>query len=146
MNGGRIGALTVRIVRTFRHDRRTLGLIVIVPLVVMALIGYMVGDSGKEPVRLGVVPPAITPGGEAAPVLAYQDRLLWGTDMILDDQETEAFIRARIETDFLLLGKRLYVDPQPGKDKSVVEFGLDLPRPVLEKIFYQNPGRILGIH
>jgi len=79
-------------------------------------------------------------------ILAYQDRLLWGTDMILDDEETEAFIRARIETDFLVLGKRLYVDPQPGKDRSVVEFGLDLPRPVLEKIFYENPGRILGIH
>ncbi len=79
-------------------------------------------------------------------ILAYQDRLLWGTDMILDDQDTEAFIRARIETDFLVLGKRLYVDPQPGTDKSVVEVGLDLPRSVLEKIFTGNPGRILGIH
>jgi predicted TIM-barrel fold metal-dependent hydrolase len=79
-------------------------------------------------------------------ILAYQDRLLWGTDMILDREDTEAFIRARIETDFLLLGRRLYVDPQPGKDQSVVDFGLDLPRPVLEKIFSTNPGRILGIH
>ena len=79
-------------------------------------------------------------------ILAYQDRLLWGTDMILDAEDTEPFIRGRIETDFLLLGRRLYVDPQPGKDKSVVEFGLDLPRPVLEKIFSVNPGRILGIH
>ena len=58
VNGARIGALAVRIVRTFRHDRRTLGLIVIVPLVVMALIGYMVGDTGKEPLRVGVVTPA----------------------------------------------------------------------------------------
>jgi predicted TIM-barrel fold metal-dependent hydrolase len=79
-------------------------------------------------------------------ILTYQDRLLWGTDMILDAGETEASIRERIETDFLLLGARLYIDPQAGRDKTSIEFGLDLPRPVLEKIFYQNPMRILGIH
>lgn len=52
----RVGALAVRIARTFRHDRRTLGLLVITPLTVMILIGYMVGDSGKEPLRVGLVP------------------------------------------------------------------------------------------
>ena len=51
----RVRALAVRIARTFQHDRRTLGLLVITPLVVMILIGYMVGDSGKEPLRLGVL-------------------------------------------------------------------------------------------
>jgi len=50
---GRTGALTLRIIRAFRHDRRTLALIVLVPLVVMALIGYLVGDD-KEPLRLGI--------------------------------------------------------------------------------------------
>ncbi len=78
-------------------------------------------------------------------VVAYQDRLLWGTDLILDAGETERSIRERIETDFLLLGARLYVDPQAGRDKTSIEFGLDLPRPVLQKIFYENPMRILGI-
>jgi predicted TIM-barrel fold metal-dependent hydrolase len=78
-------------------------------------------------------------------VLDYQDRLMWGTDLILDAQETESEIRERIETDFLLLGSRLYVDPQAGRDKTAIEFGLDLPRPVLQKIFYDNPVRILGI-
>ena len=78
--------------------------------------------------------------------MAYQDRVLWGTDLILDAGETERSIRERIETDFLLLGARLYVDPQSGRDKPSIEFGLDLPRPVLQKIFYENPMRILGIH
>ena len=78
-------------------------------------------------------------------VLSYQDRLMWGTDMVLDAETTEPFIRTRIETDFLLLGTRLYVDPQAGHDKNAIEFGLDLPRPVLAKIFYDNPKRILGI-
>ncbi len=36
-------------------DRRSLGLLVVTPLIVMILIGYMVGDSGKEPLRVGVI-------------------------------------------------------------------------------------------
>ncbi len=55
MNLGRVGAIAGRIVRQFRHDPRTLGLIVVVPLVVMILIGYLIGDSGKEPLPIGVV-------------------------------------------------------------------------------------------
>jgi hypothetical protein len=78
-------------------------------------------------------------------VLAHQDRLLWGTDMVLGDGASDAFLRARIETDFLLLGSRLYVDPALRTGHTAVEVGLDLPRSVLEKIFYENPGRILGI-
>jgi ABC-2 type transport system permease protein len=54
VNPARIGALAQRIVRAFRHDRRTLGLIVIVPLVVMMLIGYLVGDD-KERLRVGLI-------------------------------------------------------------------------------------------
>lgn len=54
MNASRTGALALRIVRGFRHDRRTLALLVVVPLVVMVLIGYLVGDD-KEPLRVGLV-------------------------------------------------------------------------------------------
>jgi ABC-2 type transport system permease protein len=50
----RVGALALRIVRQFRHDRRSVALIVIVPLVVMALIGYLIGDAGKEPLPVAV--------------------------------------------------------------------------------------------
>lgn len=52
MNGARIGALAARIVRGFRRDPRTLALIVIVPLVVMALIGYLISDE-RQPLRIG---------------------------------------------------------------------------------------------
>jgi ABC-2 type transport system permease protein len=54
MSGGRVRALAIRIIRGFRRDRRTLALILIVPLVVMALIGYLVGTSGKEALRVTV--------------------------------------------------------------------------------------------
>jgi ABC-2 type transport system permease protein len=53
VSGTRVWALALRIVRGFRHDRRSLGLIVVVPLIVMALIGYLVGDS-KEPLKVAV--------------------------------------------------------------------------------------------
>lgn len=78
-------------------------------------------------------------------ILAHQDRLMWGTDMILDAGETAESIRARVTTDFLVLGKQLYVAPRVIGHPHAIEFGLDLPRPVLEKIFYENPIRILGI-
>ena len=53
MRRARIGALAARIVRGFRRDPRTLALIVIVPLVVMALIGYLISDD-REPLRVAV--------------------------------------------------------------------------------------------
>ncbi len=52
MSGARIGALAARIVRGFRRDPRSMALIVIVPLVVMALIGYLISDQ-REPLRIG---------------------------------------------------------------------------------------------
>lgn len=66
MNAARVAAIAGRIVRQFRHDRRTVGLIIIVPLAVMALIGYLVGDSGKEPLPVAVLnldEGGTTPGG-----------------------------------------------------------------------------------
>lgn len=55
MRLSRVAAIAGRILKQFRHDRRTVGLIVIVPLVVMALIGYLIGDKGKEPLPVAVV-------------------------------------------------------------------------------------------
>jgi ABC-2 type transport system permease protein len=57
---GRVAAIAGRILRQFRHDPRTLALIVVVPVVVMVLIGYLIGDSGKEP-----LPVAVTSSGNA---------------------------------------------------------------------------------
>jgi len=71
---GRTMALAVRIVRAFLHDRRSLALVVVVPLVVMALIGYLVGDD-KEPLQVGVVTPQINPGGGSAPALRFAQAL-----------------------------------------------------------------------
>lgn len=54
MRLARILALAGRILNQFRHDRRTVALIAIVPLVVTALIGYLVSED-KEPLEVTVV-------------------------------------------------------------------------------------------
>jgi ABC-2 type transport system permease protein len=45
MNLGRIAALTVRIIRQFRRDPRTLGLLFVVPVVILSLLGYIYRGS-----------------------------------------------------------------------------------------------------
>lgn len=51
---GRTAAIAGRILRQFRHDPRSVALIAIVPLVVMALIGYLISDE-KEALAVAVV-------------------------------------------------------------------------------------------
>lgn len=55
MSGRRILAIAGRILRQFRHDPRSVALILVVPVMVMALVGYLVGDSGKEPLPVAFV-------------------------------------------------------------------------------------------
>jgi ABC-2 type transport system permease protein len=55
MNGSRVRAIAGRILRQFRYDPRTVALIIVVPMVVMMLVGYLVGDSGKEPLPVSYV-------------------------------------------------------------------------------------------
>ncbi len=55
MSPHRVAAIAIRIVKQFRHDPRTVALMAIVPLIVMALIGYLIGDRGKEPLPVAVV-------------------------------------------------------------------------------------------
>jgi ABC-2 type transport system permease protein len=66
---GRLAAIAGRILQQFRHDPRTLALIVVVPLVVMVLIGYLIGDSGKEPLPVAVV------GGGSASTSRFEQAL-----------------------------------------------------------------------
>jgi len=54
MNVRRIVALALRIVLQFRRDRRTLGLIVVVPIVVLALLAYLI-NLGTSGLAVGVV-------------------------------------------------------------------------------------------
>ena len=54
MSFRRIGALALRIVLQFRRDRRTMGLIVVIPVVILSLMAYLI-NLGAGGLSLGVV-------------------------------------------------------------------------------------------
>jgi ABC-2 type transport system permease protein len=53
----RIGALARRIIGQFRHDRRTLALVFVVPLVIMTILNFVLASSESN-LKLAIVPPA----------------------------------------------------------------------------------------
>jgi len=55
MNPRRVASLVRRIVAQFRRDRRTLALIFVVPIVISALLGWVLRDQQSTAVRLGIV-------------------------------------------------------------------------------------------
>jgi len=73
----RVRAVVARIVAEFRRDHRTLGLLFVVPIVVLALLGWVIRDQEAPPTRLAVV---TAPGGAAA------DRLVESLEQAGDDQ------------------------------------------------------------
>ena len=54
MNPRRIAALAFRIVLQFRRDRRTVGFLVVVPVVVLSLLAYLI-NLAPGALHLGVV-------------------------------------------------------------------------------------------
>lgn len=54
MTGRRVRAITQRIVAQFRRDRRTMALLFVVPIVVMSLVGWILGEQGTVVPRAAV--------------------------------------------------------------------------------------------
>jgi ABC-2 type transport system permease protein len=75
MKPERVRAVTRRILSQFRHDRRTLGLLFIVPLVILGLLGYLLrGGAGHT--AMGVVNLDQGPiGGRIADSLVHSSRV-----------------------------------------------------------------------
>jgi ABC-2 type transport system permease protein len=77
----RIRAVALRVIEQFRHDRRSLALILVVPLVILTLLGYLLRPSGgtsAEPVAVvnedrgaaGPLGTSVALGGVVAEALA----------------------------------------------------------------------------
>ena len=49
MSGHRVAAITRRLLQQLRHDRRTLALLFVAPLVILSLIGYLIRGSASAP-------------------------------------------------------------------------------------------------
>lgn len=76
MNARRILAISRRIASQFRRDHRTVALLFVVPLVVTALLGWVIRDQERDDVRLGIVASQLVAervGGalDAAPGIDY---------------------------------------------------------------------------
>lgn len=80
MNARRVGALVVRIVSQFRHDPRSLALLFVAPLAIIALLGWVLTSSSATTVKVAVVNEADRLVGGAAAVrlenaLDYQSNI-----------------------------------------------------------------------
>jgi predicted TIM-barrel fold metal-dependent hydrolase len=78
-------------------------------------------------------------------ILRYQDRLMWGTDLVLDPEskeDSEAILR-RMSVDFLILQTLAFRDPLHPGDRRLHK-GLNLPDRVLSKVYYENAHRLLA--
>ncbi|MBI4550187.1 MAG: amidohydrolase, partial [Candidatus Omnitrophica bacterium] len=75
-------------------------------------------------------------------IIRNQDRLLWGTDIILTRKTEEPFLRRRMQVDMNLFERPWYLEERASSEPLP---GLRLPPAVLEKIYYSNPKRILKI-
>jgi predicted TIM-barrel fold metal-dependent hydrolase len=76
-------------------------------------------------------------------ITRHQERIVWGTDIILSPNDTVERLRTRIATDLYLLSRAVHVSPI--LSSMIPLNGLHLPPKVLNKIFWENPQRILRI-
>jgi hypothetical protein len=49
VSGHRVAAITRRLLQQFRHDRRTLALLFVAPLVILGLLGYLIRGASTAP-------------------------------------------------------------------------------------------------
>jgi len=81
---------------------------------------------------------------------AYQDRILFGTDIISEQTIEKASSRARMVKRFLQTSDTFTVRPKAdsllGTPEEGIIQGIALPEEVLAKIFYQNFENLVGKH
>lgn len=95
MSPRRVLAVTRRIVDLFRHDHRSLALVVVAPLVVTALLGWVVRGSAEGPIRLLVVDADRGPAGERL-VDALRGAAVGGNVEIVADERDPRRVAERL--------------------------------------------------
>lgn len=83
-------------------------------------------------------------------IIKYQDRILWGADVIIDgrpykdEEKNSAWIFKRMLTDFSMFKNLRYRTFTDAHDQKIHQ-GLALPDEVLQKIYWENPKKILKL-
>ena len=123
MSGTRILAVARRIVRGFRRDERTLGLIFVVPIVVTALLGWVIRDQKESTIHLagsGIDVAALKSAADALPGGRFEiEPVDLGLSPTLDD------LRAAVRDGTADIG--IFVPAQRGgtPDVTIVTAGTD---------------------
>jgi ABC-2 type transport system permease protein len=132
MSGRRIGAITKRLLQQFRHDRRTLALLFVAPIVILTLLGYLIRGSAST-VTVGLVNADPGPLGQVvANAFAHSSKISVTTiqaadgEAMLRDGSIVAYVV--IPADFSQLVRQGTISPevhlegsQPGTSATVIQ-------------------------
>ena len=110
----RVGAIARRIAQQFRRDRRSLALLIVAPLAVLALLGYVIRDQKPLDTRLGIVNLAGPLGAAAAAVVqvAANRQGIAVVDVGTDEASARAAIR-QDRADLVILLPPDFTSPSP---------------------------------
>lgn len=110
----RVGAIARRIAQQFRRDRRSLALLIVAPLAVLALLGYVIRDQKPLDTRLGIVNLAGPPGAAAAAAVqvAANRQGIAVVDVGTDEASARAAIR-QDRADLVILLPPEFTSPSP---------------------------------
>ena len=110
----RVGAIARRIAQQFRRDRRSLALLIVAPLAVLALLGYVIRDQKPLDTRLGIVNLAGPPGAAAAAAVqvAANRQGIAVVDVGTDEASARAAIR-QDRADLVILLPPDFTSPSP---------------------------------
>lgn len=84
MSAHRVRAITVRLLQGFRRDRRTIALLFVAPIVILALLGYMIRGSAGTP-EVGIANEDTGPGGASIENALSRSTLIQTTDISAAD-------------------------------------------------------------
>jgi ABC-2 type transport system permease protein len=120
MNIHRVAAVFIRIVAQFRRDPRTLALLFLAPIAIIALLGWVLSSSGTSTVRVAVVDESGTLAGSA--VVAKLDTALAGHSNI----QLDATVKDAASARQALIDKRIDLVVALPPDFSLQNRAIDL--------------------
>jgi ABC-2 type transport system permease protein len=145
VNARRVAALTRRIVAQFRRDPRTLGLIFVVPIVVLALFGWVIRDQKTATAQLAVAVEDPLAGARLLPALepvAAEE----GVELLVvaDEQAAREAIRDGRATVAIVIPPGFLAAERAGQAPSIRVLTLGV-NPPGEASFVMDAQRLLAI-
>jgi ABC-2 type transport system permease protein len=121
VNSHRVAAIARRIVEQFRRDHRSLALVFVAPVMILALLGWVLRDQQPPATRLGVVNLA---GAQAVPVVDRLRRAATSAgitmlDSLADEAAGDAALRGDLADIVVVLPASLPTDLAAGRPTTI---------------------------